>query len=167
MRAGANALRTGPADAVLRWLPAWQGRLSPHGLRHFCASSPYARGVDLKAVQELLGHSWLSTTTAGPRTPPGRGCCQNYPAVKPCHPRRPHPRRGPRHRRRRSTPRRPVRPEHSSRHPLHQRRQPPRPRGRRSILTHNEGNRSPTIGSRGENTGACGPHPRQGASPPA
>jgi site-specific recombinase XerD len=54
MRAGANALRTGLADEVARFLPAWQGRLTPHGLRHFCASSLYARGVDLKAVQELL-----------------------------------------------------------------------------------------------------------------
>lgn len=63
LRAGANALRTGLADAVTRWLPDWQGHLTPHGLRHFCASSLYARGMDLKAIQELLGHSWLSTTT--------------------------------------------------------------------------------------------------------
>jgi site-specific recombinase XerD len=62
-RAGADALRTGLADAVDRWLPGWSGRLTPHGLRHFCASSLYTSGVDLKAVQELLGHSWLSTTT--------------------------------------------------------------------------------------------------------
>ena len=63
LRVGANALRTGLADAVGRWLPAWDGQLTPHGLRHFCASSLYASGVDLKAIQELLGHSWLSTTT--------------------------------------------------------------------------------------------------------
>jgi len=35
----------------------------PASLRHFCASSMYARGMDLKAIQELLGHEWLSTTT--------------------------------------------------------------------------------------------------------
>ncbi|MFE5565052.1 tyrosine-type recombinase/integrase [Amycolatopsis japonica] len=62
-RAGANALRSGFAGAVEQFLPAWQGRLTPHGMRHYCASSLYARGVDLKAVQELLGHEWLSTTT--------------------------------------------------------------------------------------------------------
>ncbi|WP_454812746.1 tyrosine-type recombinase/integrase [Paenarthrobacter nitroguajacolicus] len=62
-RVGDDALRAGLAGAVQRWLPAWQGRLSPHGLRHYCASSLYARGLDLKAVQELLGHEWLSTTT--------------------------------------------------------------------------------------------------------
>lgn len=62
-RAGDDALRSGFAGAVRRWLPGWAGRLTPHGLRHFCASSLYARGVDLKAVQELLGHEWLSTTT--------------------------------------------------------------------------------------------------------
>jgi site-specific recombinase XerD len=62
-RAGADALRNGLAEAVSIWLPAWQGRLTPHGLRHYCASSLYTQGVDLKAIQELLGHSWLSTTT--------------------------------------------------------------------------------------------------------
>lgn len=63
LRAGANALRSGFAEAVGEHLPTWQGRLTPHGMRHYCASSLYARGVDLKAVQELLGHEWLSTTT--------------------------------------------------------------------------------------------------------
>lgn len=62
-RVGAEALRAGLAGAVERWLPDWQTKLTPHGLRHFCASSLYARGVDLKAIQDLLGHEWLSTTT--------------------------------------------------------------------------------------------------------
>ena len=62
-RVGDQALRDGLAAAVGRWLPAWSGRLTPHTLRHFCASSLYERGVDLKAIQELLGHEWLSTTT--------------------------------------------------------------------------------------------------------
>ena len=58
-----DSLRTALAQAVERWLATWAGRLTPHGLRHFCASSMYSRGVDLKAIQELLGHEWLSTTT--------------------------------------------------------------------------------------------------------
>jgi len=62
-RVGTDALRSGLAGAVGRWLPAWNGRLTPHALRHYCASSLYERGVDLKAIQELLGHSWLATTT--------------------------------------------------------------------------------------------------------
>jgi site-specific recombinase XerD len=64
LRAGDSALRAGLAGAVSCWLPAWQGRLTPHTLRHFCASSLYARGLDLKAIQDLLGHAWLSTTTS-------------------------------------------------------------------------------------------------------
>ncbi len=52
-RVGTEALRAGFATAVTRWLPAWSGKLTPHGLRHFCASSLYARGVDLKAIQGL------------------------------------------------------------------------------------------------------------------
>lgn len=62
-RVGPEALRNGLSGAVGAWLPAWNGRLTPHGLRHYCASSLYERGMDLKAIQELLGHQWLSTTT--------------------------------------------------------------------------------------------------------
>lgn len=62
-RVGDNALRDGLKDAVGQWLPAWRRRLTPHGLRHFCASSLYASGVDLKAIQDILGHDWLSTTS--------------------------------------------------------------------------------------------------------
>lgn len=62
-RVGDQTLRDGLTAAVGRWLPDWSGRLTPHVLRHYCASSLYAQGVDLKAIQELLGHSWLSTTT--------------------------------------------------------------------------------------------------------
>ncbi|MFE9785208.1 tyrosine-type recombinase/integrase [Nocardia salmonicida] len=62
-RVGDQSLRDGLAGATRRWLPTWQGRLTPHTLRHYCASSLYARGLDLKAIQEVLGHEWLSTTT--------------------------------------------------------------------------------------------------------
>ena len=62
-RVGVNALRQGLGVQTARWLPAWSGRLSPHVLRHYCASSLYASGMDLKALQELLGHQWLSTTS--------------------------------------------------------------------------------------------------------
>jgi site-specific recombinase XerD len=96
-RVGAEAMRQGLAGAVERWLPAWQKKLTPHGLRHYCASSLYARGVDLKAIQELLGHSWLSTTTryvhVRPRRPhrtsvgrrqPARGRAAGPREVKQC-----------------------------------------------------------------------------------
>ncbi len=59
----AEALRAGPAGVVDHWLAAWKGRLTPHAFRHFCASSLYTRGMDLEAIQDLLGHHWLSTTT--------------------------------------------------------------------------------------------------------
>lgn len=62
-RVGGNALREGLLNAVRLWLPDWQHRMTPHTLRHFCASTMYSRGVGLKAIQELLGHEWLSTTT--------------------------------------------------------------------------------------------------------
>ncbi len=37
--------------------------MSPHVLRHYCASSLYEAGMDIKAIQELLGHAFLSSTS--------------------------------------------------------------------------------------------------------
>lgn len=56
------SLRKGLNDAVLRYAPAWHGRITPHVLRHYCASELYRTGMDLIAIQELLGHEWISTT---------------------------------------------------------------------------------------------------------
>lgn len=63
-RCGEDGLRSGLSGAVARFLPAWgEGRLTPHTLRHYCASSLYRAGMDLMALQELLGHQWVATTT--------------------------------------------------------------------------------------------------------
>jgi site-specific recombinase XerD len=61
-RVGADALRTGLAAAAGAHLPAWGERLTPHVLRHYCASQMYLGGVDLIAIQEMLGHRWVATT---------------------------------------------------------------------------------------------------------
>ncbi|MFG2843956.1 tyrosine-type recombinase/integrase [Kitasatospora sp. NPDC048296] len=61
-RVSTETLRAGLARAVDRHLPSWRGRLSPHVLRHYCASSLYRNGVDIVAIQELLGHEWVATT---------------------------------------------------------------------------------------------------------
>jgi site-specific recombinase XerD len=62
-RVGGNALRRTLALQVEQRLPAWSGRMTPHVLRHYCASSLYGAGMDIKALQELLGHQWLATTS--------------------------------------------------------------------------------------------------------
>ncbi|MEU0844011.1 tyrosine-type recombinase/integrase [Streptomyces sp. NPDC005962] len=62
-RVGDDALRRGLGTQTELWLPSWAGRLTPHVLRHYCASSLYVDGMDIKALQELLGHEWLATTS--------------------------------------------------------------------------------------------------------
>ena len=42
--------------------PAGLGRFSPHTLRHACATRNYERGVDLVAIQQMLGHWHVGTT---------------------------------------------------------------------------------------------------------
>lgn len=61
-RANDDTPRAALAAVTRRHLPAWAGRLTPHVLRHYCASQLYLTGMDLLAVQELLGHEWVSTT---------------------------------------------------------------------------------------------------------
>jgi site-specific recombinase XerD len=61
-RATADVFRRSLADAAAQHLPTWAGRLTPHVLRHFCASQLYLAGMSLFAIQELLGHTWTGTT---------------------------------------------------------------------------------------------------------
>ena len=61
-RAGAETLRAGLAGAAAAHLPEWDKALTPHVLRHFCASQLYLGGMDLLAIQEALGHAWVATT---------------------------------------------------------------------------------------------------------
>jgi integrase/recombinase XerD len=61
-RVGDEALRAALAGAAAVHLPDWPGRVAPHLLRHFCVGQLYAHGMDLVAIQEVLGHSWIVTT---------------------------------------------------------------------------------------------------------
>lgn len=61
-RVGDDALRSGLAESTAAHLPTWMDQLTPHVLRHFCASQLYLSGMDLISIQEALGHAWVATT---------------------------------------------------------------------------------------------------------
>jgi len=60
-------LHQGTVRNRLRYLMELEGRpvadrFSPHALRRACATHNYERGVDLVAIQQLLGHWTVSST---------------------------------------------------------------------------------------------------------
>ena len=50
-RVGDEALRAALKEAARAHLPDWPGVVTPHVLRHFCASQLYLAGMDLIAIQ--------------------------------------------------------------------------------------------------------------------
>ncbi|MBI2237697.1 MAG: site-specific integrase [Actinobacteria bacterium] len=64
---GGGPLHRGTIRNRLRYLLELEGappgeRFSPHALRHACATRNYERGVDLVAIQQMLGHWHVGTT---------------------------------------------------------------------------------------------------------
>jgi integrase/recombinase XerD len=61
---GRRLSRQGAWDVVKRHAEraGLGGRLSPHVLRHSCATHMLDHGADIRVVQEMLGHASLSTT---------------------------------------------------------------------------------------------------------
>ena len=59
---GGDSFAAALGQAAGRHLGGPVTHLSPHVLRHACATGLYGQGMRLVAIQELLGHRWLSTT---------------------------------------------------------------------------------------------------------
>lgn len=58
----AESFRIALKHAAVAHLRGPVRELTPHVLRHACASGLYRDGVGLMAIQQLLGHHWLTTT---------------------------------------------------------------------------------------------------------
>lgn len=61
-RVGPESFRAALHRAAQAHLPGPVRLLTPHVLRHACASELYRGGVNLYAIQQLLGHRWMTTT---------------------------------------------------------------------------------------------------------
>lgn len=63
-RLGSRLTRQGAWLVVRHYgvLSGLSDRLTPHVLRHSCATHMLARGADIRVVQELLGHASITTT---------------------------------------------------------------------------------------------------------
>lgn len=59
-----EAFRLAVKDAAARHLRGPVRTLTPHVLRHACASKLYTDGLSLLALQQVLGHRWLTTTVS-------------------------------------------------------------------------------------------------------
>lgn len=59
---GNRLTRQGAYDVLRRRAVGTGVPVSPHVLRHSCATHMLARGADIRVVQELLGHASISTT---------------------------------------------------------------------------------------------------------
>jgi integrase/recombinase XerD len=63
-RRGGRLTRQGAWLVVKHWgtVAGLDGKLTPHVLRHSCATHMLDHGADIRAVQEMLGHASVSTT---------------------------------------------------------------------------------------------------------
>jgi integrase/recombinase XerD len=63
-RRGGRLTRQGAWLVVTHWgtVAGLDGKLTPHVLRHSCATHMLDHGADIRAVQEMLGHASVSTT---------------------------------------------------------------------------------------------------------
>lgn len=57
-----NRMRIGVLHWMMRYRRGRRKNISAHKIRHACAIEMMRHGADIRYIQELLGHEWLSTT---------------------------------------------------------------------------------------------------------